>query len=268
MRGVGFSCCWNGIGHEGVRWNIGAEVRPRTRGWLGMSIVLPFCLTLYLILVLSFPSKNFSGLTIGRPGAWFFWYFLFFCQKHEENGLQLDFFRNLSVYLLTTPRSQCLQIATVHAPFFFAPETITTSCRNHVLHPSSRQIVEVPRVTWPCSPKLNKAQCPPLTEDPTTAWPKAACRLTQKIGITHTHTLPKRPHVTTVGNPSDFETTFFCTFRSLDLFPFKTCGSSEHLRCCPKTRCCGCYRLSQHVPSHNLSRVKKNWDRYRSTSDR
>lgn len=140
---------------------------------------------------------------------------------------------------------------------FFAPETITTSCRNHVLHPSSRQIVEVPRVTWPCSPKLNKAQCPPLTEDPTTAWPKAACRLTQKIGITHTHTLPKRPHVTTVGNPSDFETTFFCTFRSLDLFPFKTCGSSEHLRCCPKTRCCGCYRLSQHVPSHNLSRVKK-----------
>ena len=74
---------------------------------------------------------------------------------------------------------------------------------------------------------------------------------------THTHTLPKRPHVTTVGNPSDFETTFFCTFRSLDLFPFKTCGSSEHLRCCPKTRCCGCYRLSQHVPSHNLSRVKK-----------
>ena len=141
--------------------------------------------------------------------------------------------------------------------FFFAPETITTSCRNHVLHPSSRQIVEVLQVTWPCSPKLNKAQCPPLTEDPTTAWPKAACRLTQKIGISHTHTQPKRPHVTTVGNPSDFETAIFCTFRSLDLFPFKTCGSSEHLRCCPKTRCCGCYRLSQHVPSHNLSRVKK-----------
>lgn len=128
----------------------------------------------------------------------------------------------------------------IHQFLLQIPETITmSSYPNHVLHPSSRQIVEVLQVTWPCSPKLNKAQCPPLTEDPTTALPKAACRLTQKIGISHTHTLPKGPHVTTLGKPSDFETTNFCTLRSLDLFPFKTCGSSEHLRCCPKTRCCG-----------------------------
>lgn len=171
-------------------WSRGASSHKRVVGDVYCLAVLPY-LVFDLSLIVSI--EEFLWTDHWEAGSLVFLIFSIFLSKTWRKWITTGFFskfiRISAHHAKVTMPTNCHCACTI----FFAPETITTSCRNHVLHPSSRQIVEVPRVTWPCSPKLNKAQCPPLTEDPTTAWPKAACRLTQKIGITHTHTTKTTP---------------------------------------------------------------------------